>query len=101
MKSSKHSIWFSGDTGFCEVFETIGQKYGPFDLSAIAIGAYCPRYMMANQHINPEEALQIHRDLRSRLSVGIHWGTFPMGSTEINFVLFYLSVVFVAVFGAP
>jgi len=40
--------------------------------------------MMANQHINPEEALQIHRDLRSRLSVGIHWGTFPMGSTEVR-----------------
>ncbi|XP_067932319.1 N-acyl-phosphatidylethanolamine-hydrolyzing phospholipase D-like [Watersipora subatra] len=81
-KTEKHSVWFSGDTGYCPAFKVIGKKYGPFDLSAIAIGAYCPRYMMAAQHINPEEAFQIHKDLQSKLSIGIHWGTFPMGSLE-------------------
>ena len=37
------SVWFAGDTGYCEVFPQIGAKYGPFDLAAIPIGAYEPR----------------------------------------------------------
>jgi len=46
------------------------------------VGAYCPRYFMAPQHIDPAEAIKIHKDIKSNLSIGIHWGTFPMGSTE-------------------
>ena len=40
----KHRVYFAGDTGYCEVFKQIGQLYGPFDLAAIPIGAYRPRY---------------------------------------------------------
>ena len=39
----KHRFYFAGDTGYCPVFETIGKRYGPFDLAAIPIGAYDPR----------------------------------------------------------
>jgi len=69
-------VFFSGDTGFCPVFSTIGKRYGPFDLGLIAIGAYCPREVMQPQHIDPIEAVQIHQDLKCKFSVGIHWGTF-------------------------
>ena len=54
-------FWFAGDTGYCQVFKEIGQKYGPFDLSAIPIGAYEPRWFMKPQHIGPAEAVQIHQ----------------------------------------
>lgn len=40
MRTSKHNIWFSGDTGYCDAFEAIGEHYGPFDLAAIAIGMF-------------------------------------------------------------
>jgi len=73
----KHKrIFFSGDTGYCSVFKTIGNRFGPFDASLIAIGAYCPRWFMKPQHIDPDEAVQIHQDLHSKFSLGIHWGTF-------------------------
>ena len=39
----RHRFYFAGDTGYCEAFRQIGQKYGPFDLAAIPIGAYLPR----------------------------------------------------------
>ena len=41
----KHRVYFAGDTGYCNVFKQIGQLYGPFDIAAIPIGAYLPRYV--------------------------------------------------------
>ena len=37
---------------------------------------------MGPQHIGPDEAVQIHQLVRSRKSIGIHWGTYRMGSLE-------------------
>ncbi|VDI05605.1 N-acyl-phosphatidylethanolamine-hydrolysing phospholipase D [Mytilus galloprovincialis] len=80
---SKHTFYYSGDTGYCPVFKTIGEKYGPIDLSAIPIGCYAPRYFMKPQHINPEEAVKVHTEVGSKCSIAIHWGTFNgLGSHE-------------------
>ena len=62
-------FFFAGDTGYCPAFKEIGKKYGPFDLSAIPIGAYEPRYMMEPQHVDPEQAVKIHIDINSKKSV--------------------------------
>ena len=45
------------------------------DISLIPIGAYAPRWFMQDMHVNPDEAVQIHQDVQSRFSVGMHWGT--------------------------
>jgi N-acyl-phosphatidylethanolamine-hydrolysing phospholipase D len=34
--------------------------------------------MMKDAHVDPKEALQIHKDLRSEQSVAIHWGSFQL-----------------------
>lgn len=31
-------------------------------------------------HINPDEAVKIHQEIGSRLSLGGHWGTFKLSS---------------------
>jgi len=72
------SFWFGGDTAYCDVFEQIGRKLGPFDLAAIPIGNYSPRNVMKWHHVSPEEAVRIHTDLRCSGSLAIHWGTFKM-----------------------
>lgn len=75
---AKHRFFFAGDSGYCQIFKQIGKRYGPFDLAAIPIGAYEPRGLMSFQHVNPEEAVEIHQDLKSNFSFGIHWGTFNL-----------------------
>lgn len=74
----KHRFFFAGDTGYCQAFKQIGDVYGPFDVAAIPIGAYSPRKFLKPQHVDPEEAVKIHDDVRSKQSVAIHWGTFVL-----------------------
>ena len=69
-------FFFAGDSGYSPDFREIGDRLGPMDLSLLPIGAYEPRWFMRSMHLNPEEAVRAHLDLRSRYSVGMHWGTF-------------------------
>ncbi|MDI6853712.1 MAG: MBL fold metallo-hydrolase [Deltaproteobacteria bacterium] len=71
-------IYFSGDTGYSPHFKEIGKRLGPMRLSLIHIGGYQPRWFMRPMHINPEEAVSVHRDVRSQKSIGMHWGTFAL-----------------------
>lgn len=78
-------FWFAGDTGYNEIqFKEIGNSYGPFDLSAIPIGAYEPRWFMKNFHVQPEESILIHRDVKSIKSIGMHFGTFVLTTEPID-----------------
>jgi len=81
--TKNYRFYFAGDTGYTHdipIFRQIGNKYGPFDLSAIPIGAYEPRFMMEGQHVSPKEAVQMHIDTRSKKSIGIHWGTWALAN---------------------
>ncbi len=72
----KHRAWFSGDTGPLDDAEDIAQRYGPFDLAMIEIGAYDPAW--AAVHLGPDAALELHRQLGGRALLPIHWGTFEL-----------------------
>lgn len=69
---------FVGDTGYSKDFATIQQRFGHMDLSLIPIGAYAPRWFMKYHHCNVDEAIQIHKDLKSKKSIAMHWGTFQL-----------------------
>lgn len=73
-----------GDSGYTPHFQAIGDKLGPFDLAAIPIGAYEPRWFMRPHHITPEEAVQVHLDVHSKKSVAIHWGTFILTDEPLD-----------------
>ncbi len=76
VESPGKRFFFAGDTGYSKDFEDIGKRFGNMDLSLIPIGAYAPRWFMKDMHCNPEEAVQIHLDVKSQKSIGMHWGTF-------------------------
>lgn len=77
-------FFFTGDTGYSADFRDVSRRFGSFDLAAIPISAYEPRWFMQAQHVNPEEAVRIHQDLQASYSVGIHWGTFAMTDEPLD-----------------
>jgi L-ascorbate metabolism protein UlaG (beta-lactamase superfamily) len=77
IKTPAHRVFFSGDSGYGHHFRTIGEQYGPFDITLIKIGASDPSWV--DIHMTPEQAVQAHIDLRGKRLVPIHWGTFNMG----------------------
>ena len=71
-------LFFAGDTGYYGVFKDIGRILGPFDLTAIPIGAYLPVSIMRMTHTTPEEALRMFVDVQGDRFLAIHWGTFDL-----------------------
>lgn len=69
-------IFFSGDTGYFDGFKAIGERYGPFDLAMIETGAYDAQW--PDVHMQPEESLQAHLDVKGRHLMPIHNGTFDL-----------------------
>ena len=70
------TIFFSGDTGITAQFREIGKKYGPFDVTFVKMAAYNENW--PDIHLNPEQAVDAHRDLGGMALVPIHWGTFDL-----------------------
>ena len=73
-------ILFACDTGYGNIYKELGKKYGPIDITFVNIGAYNFYPMMPVKdksvyHTNPEEALNIGKDLKSKKVIGMHWGT--------------------------
>jgi len=72
-------VYFAGDTGYASsIFRAVAERLGPPDLALLPIGAYEPRWFMAAQHMNPDDAVRAHLDLRARRSLAMHFGTFQL-----------------------
>lgn len=75
IESPRFRFFHAGDTGYSQDFADIRQRFGPIDLAAIPVGGYAPRWFMRINHLDPDEAVAVHKDLGARFSVGMHWGT--------------------------
>jgi L-ascorbate metabolism protein UlaG (beta-lactamase superfamily) len=71
-----HRAYFAGDTGYTRSFADVGAEHGPFDVTLMPVGAYNKAW--PDIHMNPEQAVQAHRDVNGRLLVPIHWCTFRL-----------------------
>ena len=74
----QHRFYVSGDTGFSDHFRAIGERFGPFDLSFMKVGAYGPGAPWLDIHMSPEDAVRAHVDVRARRLFPVHWGTFNL-----------------------
>lgn len=72
----EYRVMFSGDTGLFDDMEVIGERYGPFDLVMIEVGAYHRAW--PDWHIGPEQAMTGLQMMRGKLFMPIHWGLFNL-----------------------
>ena len=77
-------LLFAGDTGYGAHFAEIRRRLGAPDVALLPIGAYEPRWFMAAQHMNPDDAVQAHLDLDAGMSIGMHFGTFQLTDEAID-----------------
>lgn len=78
----KHKVYFGGDSGYFPGFKDIGEKYGPFDLTILEIGAYHPNWGAI--HLGPVNAVKAHLDLKGKTLLPVHWGTFTLALHKWN-----------------
>lgn len=76
IETSEKTIYFAGDTAYdAGLFKKIGSKFD-IDVLLMPIGAYSPRWMLRNEHTNPDEALKTMHVLNAKKMIPIHWGSF-------------------------
>lgn len=72
--SEGQTVFFPGDTGYMDF-----RKFHKPDLALLPVGPCRPEWMMRSRHLNPEDVLQLTKDLDAKLMIPIHWGTFRLG----------------------
>jgi L-ascorbate metabolism protein UlaG (beta-lactamase superfamily) len=79
------NIFFAGDTGWGGgSWAREAARHGPFRLAILPIGAYRPREVMRDSHLNPEESFRVFRLLNPVRALGVHWGTFQLSFEGVD-----------------
>jgi N-acyl-phosphatidylethanolamine-hydrolysing phospholipase D len=82
--ASGYTIYISGDTAYFDGFEQLGKEFN-IDLAVFNLGAYEPRWFMAQSHMNPREAVQAFKELNAKKLLIVHWGTFRLGDEPVYY----------------
>lgn len=77
-------IYFGGDSGYAQHYKRAYEQFGAVDIAFLPIGAYAPREIFKPVHLDPFEAAQAHLDLKAKLSIGMHYGTFQLTAESRN-----------------
>lgn len=76
IQAASNRVYWSGDGGYGDHFEQIGQKYGPFDWGFMECGQYNKRWHQI--HMYPEEAVQAAIEAKVQCAIPVHWGAFSL-----------------------
>jgi L-ascorbate metabolism protein UlaG (beta-lactamase superfamily) len=76
IRSERHGVFFSGDTGLTSEYQLIRERLGPFDLVMLEVGAFHPAW--GDIHLGPQNALKALALLGGGTFLPVHWGTFNL-----------------------
>jgi L-ascorbate metabolism protein UlaG (beta-lactamase superfamily) len=77
VRSERHCVFFSGDTGLTTEYTDIRGRLGPFDLVMLEVGAWDAAW--GDMHLGPENALKAAALIGGGAFLPVHWGTFRLG----------------------
>lgn len=81
-KDSSHSVYYTGDSGYYDVFERVYEELGEVDLIMADSGQYDKGW--ATTHMNPNEAVQAAKDAHAKWLIPVHWGAFVLANHAWN-----------------
>ena len=76
VRSPKHRVFFSGDTGLTDQYAEVRERLGSFDLVMLEVGAFHPSW--GDIHLGPANALEALALLGGGAFLPVHWGTFSL-----------------------
>ncbi|WHZ12350.1 MAG: Outer membrane protein romA [Burkholderiaceae bacterium] len=76
IRSARHAVFFSGDTGLTTEYGAIRERLGAFDLVMLEVGAFHPAW--GDIHLGPAHALEALALLGGGAFMPVHWGTFAL-----------------------
>ena len=79
-------IYHVADSGWGDGqhFRDARDRYGPFRLAVLPVGAYEPRWFMSDMHLNPAEAVRAFTVSGAEFALGHHYGTFQLTDEAID-----------------
>ncbi len=83
LKHGGFSVYFAGDSAAGPHFKEIGERYD-IDVALMPIGAYRPEFIMKHNHLNPQEAYDAFKQLRAKLMIPMHYGTFKLSDEPLD-----------------
>jgi L-ascorbate metabolism protein UlaG (beta-lactamase superfamily) len=75
-------IYHAGDSAYFGGFKEIGERLAP-EIALLPIGAYHPE-SFRHVHMGPDEAVKAFRDLRAKILVPMHFGTFKLSFEALD-----------------
>lgn len=84
------TIYFSGDTAYSEHFSEINNIFGNIDYCIMPVGAYKPDYIMNSSHISPEKSLKAFDELKGKIFIPMHYGTYDVSDEPPGEAVRYL-----------
>jgi L-ascorbate metabolism protein UlaG (beta-lactamase superfamily) len=76
------SVYFCGDSGYFSGFAEVGKRYRP-DIALLPIGGYAP-LSFRDRHMTPLDALYAFEDLKARVMIPIHHGSFALSYEKLT-----------------
>lgn len=75
-------LYHAGDSAYFHGFKEIGRRCPP-EIALLPIGAYYPD-SFRHSHMGPDEALKVFKDIKAKLFVPMHYGTFRLSFEDLD-----------------
>lgn len=84
IESGGKKIYFGGDSGKGSHFSAVSDAFGGIDYFLVGIGAFEPRWFMAQNHMSPLDAAEIITEIRPKNTFVMHHSTFDLSDEPLG-----------------
>lgn len=77
-------IYHAGDSAYCDIFKIIATSFKKVDIALLPIGCYGPESSRTKDHMTPEQAVKAFLDIKAKIMIPMHWGTYQISDEPLD-----------------